>query len=219
MPVNHNQRLLFIHIPKAGGTSIESFFGMTEPTHLAFYRWDLHHEDFLKEHGHLIDPHKMMFEPQHYPLHILKRFIPEYSSYFSFSFTRHPYTKLLSEYYWVNGKRLQAINEFNPEEFHTWCTQFLANIDSSHKEPQVSYIDSTVKFVGKFETLKDDFERLKKMLIDFSPQLNDISQRTLSHDNNTGLDKEQLLPYVLPVSKQLIFDTYASDFDTFSYEK
>ena len=219
MPVDHQHKLLFIHIPKAGGTSIESFFGMTDPIHLAFHRWDLHYEDFLKIHGHLIDAPKMMFEPQHYPLHILKRFIPEYSSYFSFSFTRHPYTKFLSEYYWLNSKRLETINEFSPDAFHSWCTQFLSSIDSSHKEPQVSYIDSTVRFVGKYENFRADFEHLKKKLIEFSPELNEIDQRVLSHDNNTGLDKSQLLPYLLPESKQLIYDIYSSDFEAFSYEK
>jgi hypothetical protein len=219
MPINYDHKLIFIHIPKAGGTSIESFFGMTEPAHLAFYRWDLHHEDFLKKHGHLIDPPKMMFEPQHYTVDILKRFIPEYSNYFSFSFTRHPYTKFLSEYFWVNGKQLNTINEFNPEEFHSWCVQFLANIDSSHKEPQVSYIDSTVQFVGKYENFKDDFEFLKTKLTEFSPALSDILQKTLPHDNSTGINKNELLPYLLPESKQLISEIYAADFETFSYEK
>ena len=218
MPINDQYKIMFIHIPKAGGTSIEHFFNMTENENLAFYRWDRDQEAFLKKYRSMCINEKLTYEPQHYPLEVLKDIVPDYHDYFSFSFTRHPYTKLLSEYYWLSNQRLNAVTDFNPQKFHSWCTTFLAALDSSHKEPQVNYIDSSVHFVGKFENLNADFELLKSKLIAFSPALRDFVNKPLPHENSTGIDKQQLISYMLPQTKQLIYEQYQSDFETFAYD-
>ncbi|MBA3705725.1 MAG: sulfotransferase family 2 domain-containing protein, partial [Bacteroidetes bacterium] len=122
MPINHKYEIIFIHIPKTGGTSIESFFEMTQPDNFCFYRWDKDQIGFLEEHKGLSNSEKMNYEPQHYPLEVLKDLVKGYNNYFKFSFTRNPYTKLLSEYYWVNNKQFNSLNDFNPVEFNDWIT-------------------------------------------------------------------------------------------------
>lgn len=217
MPINDNYKIIFIHIPKTGGTSIELFFEMAEPENFCFYRWDRDQVEFLKKYKNYSNSEKINFEPQHYPLEVLKDLIKNYNDYFKFSFTRNPYTKLLSEYYWLNSKQLNSLNDFNPKKFHDWIVSYLSILNNSHKEPQINYIDKSVDFVGKYENLSTDFELLKLKLIDFSPKLNTIKNKALTHMNSTGLDKKDLIQWLLPESKQLIYNTYQSDFKKFSY--
>lgn len=219
MPVNHTTKLIFIHIPKTGGTSIEHFFGMTETENLLFNRWDRDQQLFLQKHADLCDSEKMNYEPQHYPLHILKKLIPQYPDYFTFTFTRHPYTKLLSEFYYRTNKQITSLNEFNPREFHEWCISYLSLLDDSHKEPQISYIDQSVRFVGKYETLESDMNTLKSQLFEFSPVFITIQNKNLPFLNSTGLNKELLIPHLLNESRQLIYTVYRSDFEAFDYKE
>lgn len=218
MPVNHNYEIIFIHIPKTGGTSIESFFEMTEPENLSFSRWDLDHAAFMEKYKDISGLPEIHYEPQHYVPGVLKKLIPEYDNYFSFSFTRHPYTRLLSEYYWLRNKQVDSVNDFNAHDFHEWCVSFLSLINSSHKEPQVNYIDDSIHFVGKFENLSEDFELLKLKLLNFSPDFDPIKDKALEQLNSTGSDKNKLIPYLLIETKQLIYSVYKSDFDVFSYD-
>ena len=217
MPISDKYKIIFIHIPKTAGTSIESFFEMTQPENLCFYRWDRDQRDFLKKINHLNYSSKINYEPQHYPLEILKKLIIDYDQYFKFSFVRNPYTKLLSEYYWHHNKQIQSVEEFDPNEFQNWCVTYLSILDNSHKEPQINFIDDSINFVGKYENIQIDFELLKDKLIAFSPQFNRIKNIELPYMNATGLNKELLIQYLLPETKQLIFNLYKSDFIEFSY--
>ena len=63
----------------------------------------------------------------------IKALVPDYQSYFKFVFVRNPYTRILSEYFWSTGLKITEYSEFNPNEFHNWCSLFLSFLTSPLK--------------------------------------------------------------------------------------
>lgn len=218
MPYNRQNKLLFVHIPKTGGTSIEYYFEMDQPDNFCFYRWDRDQVDFIEKHKHLTNSDKITYEPQHYPQNVLRDLIDNYQEYFKFTFVRNPYTKMLSEYYWLLNLKNQAPKNFDPRGFHEWCMDFLSNINSSHKEPQVSFIDDSINFIGKFESMEHDFNLLIEQLISRKNQLYLYQKKALPILNTVGQKKDLLLPYVFDKTRNLIFQTYREDFKQFNYD-
>ena len=164
MPISREYKIIFLHVPKTGGTTIESLLGITELENLCSYRWNTEQFDFIEKHKHLSDSYNIHYEPQHYTIDIIKALVPDYSTYFKFVFVRNPYTRILSEYFWSTGLKIDEYTAFNSIEFHDWCSLFLEKIDLSHKEPQVKYFDETLDFVGKYENFSEDVQVLKSRL-------------------------------------------------------
>lgn len=219
MPFHPTLKLLFVHIPKTGGTSLEKYFDMCHAENLWFDRWDRDRELFIKERGHLLNGPGFDFEPQHYPVAILKKLIPDYDDFFKFSFVRHPYTKLLSEYFWSENKVPVKPSDFDPVHFDFWCNVKLNDYEGSHFEPQVNFIDSTIDFVGKYEQFTIDFNRLLSMLFERGFNLPEARSAFLEKTNATGIGKNLLLPLLWRKTKRLIYKTYQQDFKHFGYDR
>jgi len=217
MPFDQQNKILFVHIPKTGGTSIEHFFNLCHPEKFWFKHWDRDHLKFLAKHEHLTNSKKILYEPQHYTLDILKELLEDYGDYFKFTFVRNPYTKLLSEYFWQKNAILKYPSEFNPRDFHKWCELFLSDLNSSHKEPQVNYIDETIDFVGRYEYLQNDFMDLIEILINRSNNSFKNKNLKLPVINSTGLQKDKLINLLLRETKDLIVSTYKDDFFVLNY--
>lgn len=219
MPSRPDHKIMYIHIPKCGGTSIEQFFDMCHAENLWFNRWDRDRDGFIEKYGHLCDDHRMDFEPQHYPAEILKKLIPGYDHYFRFSFVRHPYTKLLSEYFWSENKTLTNPPDFDPAHFDFWCRVKLADSRGSHFEPQVNFLDNTMDFIGRYEQMTQDFERLLDLLFKNGFSLPEGKPPKLEQINATGSGKEMLVPLLWRKTKRLIYRTYKQDFKQFGYDR
>ncbi len=223
MPFLKEDKILFLHIPKTGGTSIEKLFQMTELENFCSYKWDMEHLQFIEKYGPRSSSHKLhntpiCYEPQHYTIDVLKELMIDYDLYFKFTFVRNPYTRILSEYFYSKGIRIKDSSEFNSVEFHNWCTEYLSVIDSSHKEPQVNFIDSSVNFIGRYENFIEDIELLKSKLIDFSKELIKCKDLEIPYLNQTNLDKKLLIKNIHPETKQIIYSIYKSDFTMFLYD-
>jgi len=219
MPYRHDQKLLFIHIPKSGGTSVEQFFDMCHPENFWFDKWDRDRKDFIEKHAHQCDDPRIDFEPQHYPAEILKKLIPDYDRYFKFSFVRNPYTKLLSEYFWSENKTLADPLDFDPAHFDFWCRVKLTDFKGSHFEPQVNFICNPMDFVGRYEQIEKDFIRLLELLLHKGLCLPETTPAKLRRMNHTGAGKEMLVPLLWRKTKKLIYRTYKQDFKQFGYDR
>ena len=127
MPYINKHRLIFIHIPKTGGTSVEEYFGI---------RWPLD-GTILRSHDiHTFDG--INYFPQHFTSDIIKKHDPEkWSKYKKFTIVRNPYTKILSEYI-----STQKPAKFDNAEFNKWLNWMLT-VKKDHHLPQHKYFSKT----------------------------------------------------------------------------
>ncbi len=217
MPFDANNKILFIHIPKTGGTSIEQYFNLCHASNFWYDRWDRDRDDFVKMHHSICSSSKLSYEPQHYPPAILKALIEGYDDYFKFTFVRNPYTRLISEYYWRENKKYTSPEDFDPLAFDSWTVAWLTDINDSHKEPQVNYIDSSLDFIGRFEQIENDFAKLLLLLAKIKPGQFKFPYGALPKYNSTGIQKSEIIPLLLERTKKRIIQTYSPDFEKFNY--
>ncbi len=176
MPISHKYKIIFVHIPKTGGSSIERALGIygvnNSGNNLQV------NEDILFGQGlqHLTMS-KILLRMGH---DICDR-------YFKFAFVRNPWDRALSAYRW----RRTWDKNFFKMSFAEFVKDELSNNlkNSSHYRPQIEFIvdDPSFKsdyvplvdYVGRFENLRGDFQQVVERC-----QLGDIE---LSNINKSPL--------------------------------
>ena len=207
MAIHKKSKLIFVHIPKTGGTSIS--FGIDG--------WQTNDKD------RKICVHSTIRYYQHY-LDL---------GYKSFTVVRHPYDRFISSYNFALSTNNFWHNEKNKHiNYHTCknntLTDFLyilknsinsetgffnkgSNLFHSSWLTQSFYVtlnnQINVDFVLKFENLSNDYEIIAKHF-NLPIKLPHLNQ-CLDVKNNIKLNKEQ---------KQILYDIYHKDFSTFGYE-
>lgn len=195
MPYLKEHNLLFIHIPKTGGTSIEKQFGI-------YHKWNM---DILLNNKHQTI-NGISTTPQHWTPNLIKDKLGEdiYNNCIKFTVIRNPYTRILSEYFYQNKNG--NINKFNQ-----WLPKYLKNCDHDHKLPQHLYLVDQIDFIAKTETLNKDFEEfVQKFNIKINPKLGLV--------NKTPHDKSKLISKILPKNIEIINQVYNKDFEVLGYE-
>lgn len=184
-------KLLFIHIPKTGGTSIEKQMNVYEK----------------KDYGYGIFKGKAM---QHYTVNEAKKYFPITENYWSFSVVRNPYTRFVSDYHW-NEKNFKSktVDEFLClAEKVVNGELYSKNIYYDHFMPQYKYLcdasgNVLVNRVFRFESFKDISSEPRLKFININNKCN------LCRTNKIQLNNEQ---------KLRIRKLYARDFELFGYE-
>ncbi|WP_032097164.1 MULTISPECIES: sulfotransferase family 2 domain-containing protein [unclassified Alteromonas] len=196
MPIYDQHRLIFIHIPKCAGTSINN----------------LYCPELEKAYG---NPNKFsikyMFgrELQHLTARKVALLAPvRFKTYYKFSIARNPYDRVVSEFRWRISwdEKLQG---FSIDDF---VCQIPDHINQGHLRPQVEFLYSRsgrllVDHICRFEDLE---KGIKKVNCNANIRLGN----TLPHANKS-VKKGFLL------SKQLrrkIADIYRDDFKLLGYE-
>ena len=210
--IDHRYKFVHVHIPKCGGSSIESFFGYDlwdkERFPGAFYSRDL----MLGK-----DPQTKRFL-QHSTLQEIITNSPEFvRDYFSFTFVRNPWSRQLSDFVYYK-KRRRNKQFYNSLQFHRHFKKFLRNKqrpDPSHYIPQVDYIrDRTgkviVDHIARFENLQADFNIICDKL--------NIPPEDLPVKNKSTYTKTDYTQYYDSESRKIIENIYAEDIDHFGYK-
>jgi len=213
MPVSHNARCIFVHVPKTGGTSVETALGM-------FGRWQ--DEDRENMFG-LIQSPDLLARPlgssflQHLSIHELRDLLAEGpgAGYFSFAFVRNPWDRMVSIYHRPDPHLLAYANGTGIELAGLSFREFLARTEGiahAHLAEQAQYVcdDSgkiLVDYLGRFETLERDYtEVCRRLHIDVPlPRLNGSAHNTYRsyYDENT---------------KELLAGRYRKDIEIFGYK-
>lgn len=167
--ISHKYKAIFIHIPKCAGTSMEVF--LKNNTDACFFNEEEGVEHLLKK-------------------QLLSSIINTYPNYFMFSFVRNPYDRFISV--WKHSIRSYSSDVssyfYRKEKYislkdyaylvHQKNLKQLSGFDLYHSLPQSRFIpDFNVKmfgkkltrnrscdFIGRFENLEEDFQRLCSLL-------------------------------------------------------
>ena len=201
------EKIIFVHIRKTGGTSIEHSFNH-----------DADKKPSLK----------------HCPIKYFKREYPKkFKEYFKFTVVRNPWDWLVSRYFWNRDRpdfpNHQKLFDYPFEEFidRLYCNTTALGGGDIYKgetlnknEPwleealksQVSRIsiegEIAVDFIIRFENLQKDFDKACEMT--------GITKRKLPHKFKTK--HKHYSAYYTPESKRMVEEKYYEDIVEFDYQ-
>jgi len=196
-----DQKLIFIHIPKNAGTSVEAFLG-----HYPMIGVELKHIGISE---------------------VKKRFPKAYNSYRKFTIIRNPYDRMVSWFFFLK-KRIKT-KYYETENFNEWIKNSLEiqkdineYIDESVEEikylfdlkgfvnsnrfldPQYTWIDDTVEVI-KFENINEGISSF------FNKKIKLPVKNASNHD--------YYLEYYNQNSLDIVYKRYKKDFKKFNYKK
>ena len=192
-PATGSERaLIFVHIPKTGGTSIHKALDLPDPRRAAGLR-------------------------KHHPATEIAAHFPDerWQNAFKFAFVRNPYTRLVSHYFY-RKKEGRILKHYGRElSFNDWVQRALGAEQPGNLRPQYEWVADQngqlmLDYIGKFEQLS----------LDFTEILNRVGLRLkkLPHLNRNAASINYLDLYDV-VSQQLAADFYHEDFQRFGYSK
>ncbi len=202
MPISDKHKVIFLHIPKTGGTSIEKFLDI-KPSASTFY-------------SQYLPLSISVAAPQHLPYADLKAKLPvdKWVTYYKFAIVRNPWERLLSTYKW-KSRGCKTFEEFvffvdllfkkyKPADLHyysdyqrNWC---------SHLLPQSMYIGDDVH-VYRFEHFNEIVDDLKQRL-GLGEEIKKVN----------GSDHDHYSHYYTKKLRETVARIYADDIERFGYE-
>lgn len=231
--ISHKHKCIFVHIPKAAGTSIERVFMKDLGLNM-----DNRHSLLLgastnKSLGPRRVSHLTVMEylSHHYISQEL------FEQYFKFTFVRNPYDRLFSTYKMLGYSDYLSFDGFVKYKLKDLL---LSKDYGFFLIPAYDYLFDNnklmVDFVGKFEDLKEDFNSVLNVT-----GLNHLS---LEHHNKSSIANKNLLDLIKTLSKllrninmvdkisldkpklelskqakEIVIKIYEKDFDAFDYKK
>jgi len=217
MPFFPAINLLYLHVPKTGGMSIEEYF---------FKKYEVNHINQYEKHiyGWYLDRSTKLRVPNECTLqHFTYRQICENHKYFGWNTemnisvlisVRNPYDRIISDLFW--GERIHA-NSTQIEvetELYKYLVLEKDSTNDNHKIPQIEYIMDGIPEVPlqkqhiqivKTETLVEDMQRLG--YTDFN-----------KNKNKNNESPKKYIEYLSPNSIKQINEYYKMDFEYFGYD-
>lgn len=208
MPISYTYNLIFIHIPKCAGTTIEKMIGTC--TSAEYY--DL--KSRLKS--------GQLKTPQHFTYLELKNVLDvDWSNYHAFSIVRNPYTRFVSEYNYRKDLFTKTKKpEHDPKDFVSFvgCLDMEVSqrtqLFDGHLETQSSFlkneigaIESSIQ-VFNFENLAPCWTMIEeKTGVKYTPYF-------WFRKNNSNIPYQD---FYTPELKSIVYNFYKEDFDNFNY--
>jgi chondroitin 4-sulfotransferase 11 len=174
MPVSHQHRTIFVHIPKTAGTSVEAVLGMhgrrQDVGIVPYFKQELDYE-------HLYGRQLQHLSAQEIRTHLNDDAL--FSGYFKFTIVRNPWDRLVSSMAWTDQKWAKGV-ALTGDEFAQQLRQIqdaLAAIAAGaagvtlphYLRPQTHYVlDSSgrplVDFIARYENLANDWRVIARRL-------------------------------------------------------
>jgi len=220
------EKLIFIHIPKTGGASVEDFI----IDKLGYERNSL----FMTNNLGLLKAHNglglTLFPHMHYPLKDVVKIansskIKVDNSWTIFSIVRNPYYKLISELFFTDLIPLKyhyhSLPENVKDKFFNECldeyfsnSNYSSNRHSNHSLPQYKFFEGTdLNYkIFKFE------EGLENIMIKLGFEVNDDFPHVLNTFELQQIKKPNYRDVLTPYLVEVVNEKYAKDFEIFGYE-
>lgn len=210
MPISYTYNLIFVHIPKCAGTTIEKIMGTS--THEEYYcPWKQRRIGSRKTY-------------QHFTYMELKEELDiEWKDYYVFSVVRNPYERFVSEYnFRKNIFSATKIPSDDPKSFE----QFVENLKDpvsrrivrfdGHLETQTSYLENNSKKIENFINIFK-FE-------DLTPCWDILEKKTgviykKDYWSRKSVEETPYQNFYTKETKNIVYDFYKEDFKNFGYSK
>lgn len=200
MLISERYRVIFVHVQKTGGMSIEGWLRLQDSA-ARFHK-----------HRHLL---ARMGAPE----------INDWDSYFSFGFVRNPWDRLVSWWAMIQENPTaypdlpfwQYVRKRGPtfEDFILHCTDTIQDSGTikSAALPQLDYLSAAsgqqiVQYIGRFETLVESVREVQLRA--------NLPGAPLAHLNATRHPK-QYRDYYTAQTRQLVAERFAIDIERFGY--
>lgn len=225
MPVNYRKKVIFVHIPKCAGTSIEKLFGMaTSEEFFTTWHWD--HKSITDESSF---DEKWKFEQcaaknmQHYTFREISAVLGSevVASHDIFSIVRNPYTRLVSEYEHCKAGQSRMSKSFPHKTFADFVNIQLQlpnytriEMHDGHLETQASYL---INFAGNLSSIGMiyRFEHIDAAIAELTVK---YKLPKLSVPARVGNYVKNYASYYTPELQQVVKTFYAQDFELFNYD-
>ena len=221
--ISHKDKFIFIHIPKCAGTSIERVLNPSDDT--TFIMEPDHRSIRMIERPILLGPLISSFDNlfqfalrQRYALRRHKNpnnrltvTSDQFEQYFKFTIVRNPWSRAYSWYKNCIRDPNHRVRFGLPENI-TLADFLKKTVGRGALRPQIAWLQNfggtiPVDFIGRFESLNDDFQTICKEL--------GLSQLRLPHDRN-GNTQDYRAEYDTQ-SKYLVENAYRSEIELFGY--
>ena len=189
--INHEHKFIFIHVPKTGGTSIESFFGGCK---------EYSHDDLkthIKKHKNTKKYFKFGFVRNPWD-----RMVSEYKW-------------LTNTNLKVPGEKAKQF--WRTKTFKEFCTLFFEPkynklADNNHVLPQLDFFNpvDSMNFIGRFESFQKDFDIVSKKF--------GIKDSKLENRMKVKKDSEHYSKYYDNETRKIVEEKYKKDIDFFGYK-
>lgn len=140
-----------------------------------------------------------------------------FNNYFKFSFVRNPWDKVVSQFHYIKTRPM--LLEYMGLNRWTSFRRYVETICGKHQLHVQSYeqwrfvydtsAESLVDFIGRFETLERDFQKVAERI--------GLACTRLPHKMKTK-KRKTYHRYYDKKSMQLVADTYARDIQLFGYD-
>jgi hypothetical protein len=206
MLISDSHQFIFVHIRKAAGSSIRDTL---EPLSLIKPEdtWSKIKSRFLRWEK---DYKKYAFR-QHDSITVAKRLMPPelFESYFKFAFVRNPWDRLVSEYEFIRRRpdhgRHSKVMKMGFEKYIIYQSKRF----DAHQINMLADKDGNLlmDFIGKFENLHDDWNRITDKL--------GIENKELTHRKKAGI--KDYNSYYTDESRALVSELWKRDIEAFGY--
>ena len=210
MLISHSKNFIFVHNYKVAGTSIR--YALDKYADRSFIRASI-----KSKLNHLVGKYPNIYS-ENFNLHSkaleLKDELPEeiFSSYFKFGFVRNPWDWEVSLYTYMKKKkdhrqRDVALGFKDFDEYIDWRVN-----EDLHFQKDFFYDkqgNKLVDYIGKFETIREDFGHICKKI--------GIEGIELPHTNQSK--KQSYLTYYSEKTLDIVYEALKPDIELFGYEK
>jgi hypothetical protein len=228
MPVSHEDRFIFIHIPKTAGSSVVEALLTHRPNldFMARNSWPR-----LLAHPRGVEMFRILrsfyalnsivrFPEQHFPARIVREMVsPEvWSSYFKFTFVRNPWEQVVSAYHFLKETfrdNPQVAADESDVAFLMPLVDFTTFVRVrryfSNEYNMLAHVTDEagnllVDFVGRVERIDEDFPEIcRRIGIDVK----------LPHANRSR--HQQYREYYTAETRDIVARDFARDIETFGY--
>ena len=199
MPVfsKENKSILFVHIPKCGGSSISKIFQKNN--------WE---ESFSVRGKSLSEIEYLKSSPQHYHGEIIKNIFDISKFNKIFTICRNPFNRLKSEFYWQLNNKISTSK--SPEDwFNNVLEKYNQNnyVYDNHIRPQNEFILDKIHIFKLEDGLKKVYEYI------FDQRFLFIKEPKLKKMKYDQLIEEQFLKI-----KSKVEDFYSKDYELLKYK-